>query len=581
MAGMDFYLVIAVIALFIYFSRLNKRVLKLEKALSQKTLVTPVPAPKPASAPAVLPAASGIAVASDPVALTPSEPDVFQKFFNWCTEDWLLKLGALLLLIGFGWLVTYAFLNNWIGPMGRIALGIFAGVAILLLGRWRIMQFVHQGSIFLALGSTVILLTIFAAREVYDFFTPGIALAVMFLSTAFIALTSVQYKTKALGVISLALAGIAPLLTSSPSADYVSLFAYLFIVVLGTVWIVLITGWRQLTTAAFILILFYSLPHLTGYTYSGRNDLGALLLFSYAFATVFFITNTAAIIKQKSNDIVADLVTAGGNGLLLLAWIMMAAHDEWKSLLIAAWMIVFAFAAFTIFKITNRKEPFYVYAGVGIAMLAAATSAEFSGATLVIAYAIESAMISLVTYFIMRDIKLGELLSLLLIGPIILSFESLIARAWRTSIFHRHFFVILIIALVLLGLGMFFREMYRRTGEALEERFYPVLIIGGSVYAYALVWLSLHAAFMNDDIAKMLALFVYTVAGLISYLYGTLHLKKVFRLYGGVLLGLVVLRLLMVDIWDMALSGRIITFFIIGALLMSTAFIGRKKIIRQ
>lgn len=40
----------------------------------------------------------------------------------------------MLLLIGFGWLTTYAFLNNWIGPMGRIALGIIAGSLFILLG---------------------------------------------------------------------------------------------------------------------------------------------------------------------------------------------------------------------------------------------------------------------------------------------------------------------------------------------------------------------------------------------------------------------------------------------------------------
>lgn len=33
------------------------------------------------------------------------------RFVEWIKEDWMLKLGALLLLIGFGWLTTYAFLR--------------------------------------------------------------------------------------------------------------------------------------------------------------------------------------------------------------------------------------------------------------------------------------------------------------------------------------------------------------------------------------------------------------------------------------------------------------------------------------
>lgn len=61
----------------------------------------------------------------------PTGPTASERFVAWLKEDWLMKLGAMLLLIGFGWLTTYAFLSNWIGPMGRIALGIVAPVLFL------------------------------------------------------------------------------------------------------------------------------------------------------------------------------------------------------------------------------------------------------------------------------------------------------------------------------------------------------------------------------------------------------------------------------------------------------------------
>src|SRR3989338_6391752 len=309
--------------------------------------------------------------------------DWSNKFVNWIKEDWLMKLGALLLLVGFGWFATYAFLNNWIGPMGRIAMGIVAGTLILILGLWRIQKFLHQGGVFLVLGSTTILLTIFAAREIYSFFTPLSALGIMFLSTAFVAFASVKYNSKSLSLASLILAGVAPLLTNSPATDYIGLFSYLLVVILGAIWIVSITGQRELTAAALILISIYSAPHLFGIT---GADKGVLLLFAYAFAAIFFLTNTAGLLKLKGKDIVPDLVAAAGNGLFLLVWIMSSAQDEWKSLIIAAWMVVFSVGAFLIFKITKRREPFYTYVGIGVAMLAAATAAELEGATLTIAY---------------------------------------------------------------------------------------------------------------------------------------------------------------------------------------------------
>lgn len=504
----------------------------------------------------------------------PTGPTTSERFVAWLKEDWLMKLGAMLLLIGFGWLTTYAFLNNWIGPMGRIALGIVAGALFILLGWWRIRKYVHQGGVFLVLGSTTILLTIFAAREIYDFFTPLSALIVMFLSTAFVALASVRYNNRALALASLILASIAPLLTNAPTTDYVGLFSYLFVVTLGAIWIVALTGRRELTTAALVMITLYSLPHLSSIT---SADKGTLLLFAYAFAAVFFLTNTAGILKLKDKEIIPDLVAAAGNGLFLLSWIMIAAQDEWKSLIISAWMIVFAVGAFLIFRITQRREPFYVYAGIGIAMLAAATSAELKGSTLTIAYTIESGIISLIAYTILRDIKTAERVSLLLIGPAILSVGSLTSRAWLTSVIHKDFFVLLILALTLLGLGAFFLKRVKEVEEKEPKQLNATLLIVGSFYTYALLWLSLHAGLQNDNTAVMISLVVYTIIGLICYFYGLANGKNGLRLYGGALVGFVVGRLILVDVWRMEIAGRIVTFFLIGALLVSTAFLGRKR----
>lgn len=512
--------------------------------------------------------------------VTPGQtgPTSFDKFIEWLKEDWLLKLGALLLIIGFGWLTTYAFLNNWIGPMGRIALGIIAGALFIILGWWRIKNYIAQGGIFLVLGSTTILLTIFAARAVYDFFTPLSALIVMFLSTAFVAMASVKYNSRALSLLSLILASAVPLLTKSPETDHIGLFAYLFIVTIGAIWIVALTGQRELTFASLVIISAYSAPHLFAPSLFPMVDIQALLLFAYAFAALFFLTNTAGILKLKGKEIVPDLITAAGNGLFLLAWIMIAAQDEWKSLIIAAWMVVFAVGAFLIFKLTQRREPFYIYAGVGIAMLAAATSAELKGATLTIAYTVESGIIVLIAYAVLRDIKIAERISLLLIGPAILSIGSITSRAWATGVIHKDFFVLLVLGLTFLGLGAFFLRRVKEIEDKEEsQQFNAILLIAGSAYMYALLWLSLRAGLLNDNTAVMISLVIYTIIGLTAYFYGLANEKKGLRLYGSALVGFVVGRLLLVDIWKMELAGKTVTFFLIGALLVGTAFLGKKK----
>jgi len=512
---------------------------------------------------------------SDPVSQPFAvEPINLNKVIAWFKEDWLLKLGAILLLMGFGWLATYAFLHNWIGPMGRISLGIISGALILTLGYWRIRRFVNQGSIFIVLGSTVILLTIYAARIFYGFFTPGTSLAVMFLSTVFVTIASVKYKVKSLAILGLILAGIAPLLTASPSPDYVSLFSYLLIVILGSVWVVALTGWQILNIVGLVIYGFYSFTAIV----SRPLFDDVILLFVYAFTSIFFISDALGILKLKNNKLLPSIIIAAGNGLLLLVWILTKAPDEWQSLLISAWMIVFALGSFMFFRATQRREPLLIYAAVSIAMLAAATAKELNGAVLTIAYTVETALIVLTAYLLLKDLKIVRRLILLLIGPVLLSGTSVSDHSWRNvALLNEHFFVLLILAASFAGLGIFLSLEQRRRQDHNEPLFVPGTIALSSLYFYRLLWLSIHNVIAQDDTAVTVALSCFTIIGLTAYLWGQFHQRKIVFWYGGIILGFVVGRLLLVDVWHMALTGRIITFFLIGTMLTGTAFIGRRK----
>jgi hypothetical protein len=85
------------------------------------------------------------------------------------------------------------------------------------------------------------------------------------------------------------------------------------------------------------------------------------------------------------------------------------------------------------------------------------------------------------------------------------------------------------------------------------------------------VWLISHSL-LPDDVAVLVSLVLYTLFGIGLYVQGVGNKLPLSKTCGTVLIAMVVARLLLIDVWDMALAGRIITFFAIGALLMSTAF---------
>ncbi|MDX1608239.1 MAG: DUF2339 domain-containing protein, partial [Candidatus Spechtbacterales bacterium] len=572
-----------------------------------------------------------------------------QDFVNWLKEDWLLKLGAFLLLIGFGWFVKFAFDNNWIGPLGRIALGLAAGAGILITGWWRMKKFPRQGSVILVLGSTVIILTTFAARVLYGFFSPATALPVMFLSTAFVALASIKFNARYLALVSLLLAAVAPIMVGSVP-DQITIFAYLLATVLGAIWIMVLRGWRELTFASLLIVSFYSIGSVSAYR---EVSLNTLLLFAYIFTIIFFITNTLGILKleiKRKEELVPDLLTGAGNGLFVLGWIMFAAQDEWQSLLIAAWMVIFTIGAFLIFKLSRKLEPFYVYSGVSLILLATATAIELSGPALTIAYLFEALVIIMLADKLIKKTHITEMLSLLLIPSVILSLRhvfdypwgestfnqdaaillifafalgalsayfnrkdvsmlnpkhlsthnslnmlllvgsaiyatfislgAMASDAWHEGAFHQDSLVLIIFIGALAGLGRYFKaKITEDLGEEDLQGYKTLaggLFIASSFYAYILVWLSAHAE-LPYDIGTMVSLVIYTVAGITVYVMGTNREERSYIVYGGTLLAFVVGRLLFIDVWQMGLGGRVATFFLIGILLMSTAFLGRKN----
>ncbi len=573
----SFFILIGFFVLLIFLIKLHWRVKRLESIISSQKATSPSPKPTvtttPTTHPTSTPSAIPAKIKKKPLSSSPHQ--IKQSFIkpltDWLKDDWLLKLGALLIILGFVWLTTYAFMHNWIGPMGRITLGIVSGALIMILGRWRITKYTNQGGVFMVLGSTTIILTIWAAREIYGFFNPISALAIMFFSALLISWASVVYKKMPIALCGLVLASISPLLTATPTPDYIILFSYLLLITAGVVWIVTLTGWSWLPLTSLIIMSYYSLPH---WFQSVRSEKEILLLFSFAFSGIIFLTNTVGLIKKPNIKTRVDLITSVGNGLFLLIWVTQVAQKEWQSLLITCWVVIFASGAYIFYKISLRKEPFYVYASVSTALLAAATAIELEGATLTIALTIEATLFVLLSYILTCDRTVSKRSSLLMSLPALLTLQSIASYTWRTSALNKDFVVLALFSAALFGLGYFFSST-NKNKLAEENKLPHMLYILASIYAYILLWLSLHAE-LNRDTATTIALIAYTIVGLIAYFYGQIKSQKTIYIYGGIMLGIIVGRLLLIDIWDMPLSWRIVAFFMIGTLLASTAFIGRK-----
>ena len=559
------------IGVIIYLIYLTGRIGKLETLLKQRDLATPIPLlPTPPVQTAAIPPT--YQNTAPPVQFSPiPAPQGDSPFVAWIKKDFLVKLGALLLLLATGWFVSYAFANNWIGPIGRIFLGLCLGAVFMGGGVWRIRPYVQQGALFVALGSGVVLVTMYTARNLYDFFNPAAALLVMFASVAFAAYISVRIRSQNLALAALVLGLIAPFLTNSPDPNELGLFAYVAVIIIGTIWVVALLQADILLLVAYVLVTLFSLP----FVFMGEGTIISLL-FGFLFTTLFFVANLKSILHRNDTEThPVNLIIAAGTGLYVASWIQTKMH-LWQGAVYIAWAAVFSLGAYLVWSRTKKTAPVYVYGAVAIGLLGAATAAFFSGPVLAIAYSLEVSVLVVLAGLLIESDWAVERVLFLYIGPLLLSLEHIFSSDWQLGFMHAHFVVLLVSAA-----GFFVSGTTLLTlPSPVKKDIGAGLLSLSSVYALLLAWLILHAV-LPYDIATMASLFGYTLIGLVLYIHGVSEGAQKLKLFGACLLGFVLLRLLVVDVWQMALTGRIITFFVIGVLLISTAFIGKLNAPKQ
>jgi len=504
----------------------------------------------------------------------PSTDSESSGFIYWAKQDFLVKVGALLLLIAVGWFVSYAFINNWIGPVGRITLGLVAGAGVLMFGTFRMQNRPHQGAIFSVLGSAIIIMTIYAARGIYDFFTPTSALVIMFLSITLVAFSSVRYRQVHMAVASLMLGAVLPHLTNAPTLDVIGVSLYLLVLVMGTLWVVYYLRVSILPFLALGVVGLYGMSYInTGVA----EDKFMGLMFSFLFVGLFFVANVVStlVYQPRPNDTMHYL-TALGTGVYLLAWIMIAGPEAWQAPLLLFWMMVFSVGSFAVYTQTNNRLPFYMYGSVALALLAAATAEMFDGAVLTIMYAIEICALIVIANSIVRNSNVARSLSLLYVGLGILSLEHMVALTGYGTFSPSDAFALVIVAGSLLVSGLSLASTKPDITEKEQSPVGEVLLVGSLVYIFVLIWLQLHVM-LTAGVAVSISLITYMMVGLGLYLTGRLSHAPSMKKVGMFIIGGVVLRLLIVDVWTLEITQRIIVFFIAGLLLLSTAFIKKKN----
>lgn len=199
-------------------------------------------------------------------------------------SHWLNRIGIAAVLIGVSYFLKYAFDNNWIGPAGRVTIGLLAGIVVVI---WSEHFRTHGYQIFSyslkAVGIGVMYLSLWAAFHVYSLIPSGVAFVAMLVVTASTAILAVSQDAEILAAFALTGGFTTPLLLATGENKELQLFSYVALLDLAAVVMVARKPWRRLLALAFIgTLVLYIGWYAEFYT---RNQLNPTV----AFATLFFV----------------------------------------------------------------------------------------------------------------------------------------------------------------------------------------------------------------------------------------------------------------------------------------------------
>jgi uncharacterized membrane protein len=216
-------------------------------------------------------------------------------------QRWLLGIGVLILIVGVGFFLKFAFDQRWIGPAVRISIGFIGGFALLLGGSACHRSHLRGLDIGIgAVGLGTLYLTSYAASQFDRLLPSSLALVLILLTTAIGASLATLWASQTLAILAFLGGYIAPLLFGSAQFDPWLFLGYLFILTVGGQILAYSKDWRHLYSSG------AALTWLSLAVWSQRDYLRDWFLEAFVFTQILFVAYSImpflrAALRKESN----------------------------------------------------------------------------------------------------------------------------------------------------------------------------------------------------------------------------------------------------------------------------------------
>ena len=281
---MTFILLVAIIWCIWSISKLSERVAVLERA-QQKQSVASMPAHA-----AVLPVAEPEKYTT-PVQDSPVAVPVQSISF----AQWIGGIGVVALVFAFAFFYKFAINQGWVTEWARIGTGLGIGMLFVTLALlWR-EKFPRYAEILSGGGLAILYFTVFASYQFYEKVTEPVGFLGMVVVTVLGACLAALQRSRILALVSMTGAYLSPFLLYFSSGHTVALYTYLSLVTVGLLAMQSLYFWPELL----FLGIFGSVAHVFWQGWAGDTNTPTVV---FIISNYFLVSMVLAFVYRKLKE---------------------------------------------------------------------------------------------------------------------------------------------------------------------------------------------------------------------------------------------------------------------------------------
>jgi uncharacterized membrane protein len=514
-------------------------------------------------------------------------------------SQWFNRVGILAVLIAMAWFLKLAIDNHWIGPLGRVLIGLVSGAALIVWSeRFRNRGYAVFSYSLKAIGSGALYLSLWAAFSYFHLIPGAAAFAAMIVVTAFNGFMAWVQDSELLALYAIVGGFSTPVLISTGENHEVTLLSYMLLLDFAVLVLVILRPWSRLLFSAYIgsVLLFAA----WGLEYYSDAQWVRTSLFLACFFVIFALAPRLVRVKAAEGeassawDALAQVVLPIANAALgFVGYYAMAesAGTSW----VEPWLAV-GFAGFYLLLLRLpargrlKASPALLsglHLAVAVVFLTIAIPLKTHGRWLTIGWLVEGAALMWVA-----DRVRSQLLRVLAVICLVLGLMALLAvnpDVIATPVFNQRFGTYCV-AIAVFAFTAWLAA--RATPETGQEQTVPSLGLAGisvvvvNALTLLAVGLEIHGYWWNlqwhgdanrySDFS-MYAQFSYSawfmLFGAALLAAGFWRHSAFLRWQALLLLAVSIGKVFLVDVSELSQGYRILSFLGLGALLLAVSFV--------